>query len=69
MKDDSEKNDKECSETKLMVIKNISKKEKEENISFAEVIKKLIQGKTKNTLIQIIKEKEDLVRDAVDRKK
>ena len=33
------------------------------------MIKKQIQDKTKDMIIQIIKEKEDLVRDAVDRKK
>ena len=50
-------------------MKNIWKTEREEeNISFAEVIKKQLQEKTKDTVILIIKEKEDLVRDTVDRK-
>ena len=33
------------------------------------MLKKQIQDKTKDTVIQIMKEKEDLVRDTVDRKK
>ena len=61
MKDDS----KACSETKL---KEWKKERKGENISFAKVTKKQIQDKTKDTVIRIIKEKENLV-DTVDRKK
>ena len=34
-----------------------------------EVLKRQIQDKSKDTVIQIIKEREDLVRDTVDRKK
>ena len=71
VKDDSENIDKAFSENKLKELKSAWKKEREEeNISFAEVIKKQIQDKTKDTVIQIVKEKEeDLVRDTVDRKK
>ena len=39
-----------------------------EKISFADIIKKQVPDKTKDTVIQIIK-KENLVRDTVDRKK
>ena len=45
------------------------KKREEEKVSFAEIIKKQIQDNTKDTVIQIIVEKENLVRDTVDRKK
>ena len=70
MEHDSEKINKVCSETKLMELKNIWLNEREEeNISFAEVINKQIQDKTKDTVIQIIMEKENLVRDTVNRKK
>ena len=71
VKDDLENIDKAFSENKLKELKSVWKKEREEeNISFAEVIKKQIQDKTKDTVIQIVKEKEeDLVRDTVDRKK
>ena len=50
-------------------MKKRREKRKEENICFAEVIKKQIQDKTKDTVIPMIKEKENLVRDTVDRKK
>ena len=33
------------------------------------IVKKQVQDKTKDTIIQIIKQKENLVRDTVDRKK
>ena len=59
-----------CSNSKLDELKNVCKKEREEEkVSFAEIIKKQIQDKTKDTVIQIIKEKKNLVRDTVDRKK
>ena len=46
------------------------KKEREKgNVSFAEVLKKQIQDKANNTVIQIIKQKEGLMRDTMDRKK
>ena len=44
------------------------KKREEEKISFAEMIMKQIQDMTKDTVTQT-KEKEDLVRDTVDRRK
>ena len=70
VKDDSENIDKAFSENKLKELKSVWKKEREEeNISFAEVIKKQIQDKTKDTVIQIVKEKEeDLVRKTVARR-
>ena len=68
--DDSEKLDQVYSDSKLTELKNVWKKEREEEkVSFAEIIKKQIQDNTKDTVIQIIKEKENLVRDTVDRKK
>ena len=70
MKNNSEKIDKVCGDSKLTELKNVWKKEREEEkVSFAEVVKKQIHDKTKDTVIQVIKEKEDLMRDAVDRKK
>ena len=60
VKDDLENIDKAFSENKLKELKSVWKKEREEeNISFAEVIKKEIQDKTKDTVIQIVKEKEE----------
>ena len=53
----------------LMELKNVWKKEREkENISFAEASKRQIKDKTKDTVIQVIKEKEGLVRDMADKK-
>ena len=70
VKDDAKKIDKVCSDSQLTELKNVWKKEREEEkINFAKIVKKQIQDKTKDTLIQIIKEKENLVRDTVDRKK
>ena len=54
----------------LQELRNVWKKEQEEEkVSFSEVVKKQIQEKTKDVVIQVIKEKEDLVRDTVDKKK
>ena len=52
-------------------IKEHMEKEKEGGkcYSFAWVLKKQIQDKTKDTVFQVIKEKEDLIRDTVYRKK
>ncbi len=56
-------------ETKLEELRNAWKKEHEdEKVSFTEVVKKQIEENTKNTVIQVIKEKEVLVRDTVDKK-
>ena len=53
-----------------MELRNMWKKEREKgNVSFAEVLKKQIQDKANNTVIQIIKQKEGLMRDTMDRKK
>ena len=49
--------------------KTWEKKQENEKVIFAEVVKKQIQEKTKDTVIQVIKEKEELVRDTVDKKK
>ena len=58
------------SETKLEEMRKAWKKEQEEEkVNFAEVVKQQIQEKTKDAVIKVIKEKEDLVRDAVDKKK
>ncbi len=57
-------------ETKLEELRNAWKKEHEdEKVSFTEVVKKQIQEKTKDRVIQVIKEKEVLVRDTVEKKK
>ena len=54
----------------LQELRNVWKKEQEEEkVSFSEVVKKQIQEKTQDVVIQVIKEKEDLVRDTVDKKK
>ena len=45
------------------------RKSEEEKINFKEVVKQQIQEKSKDTVIQVIKEKQDLVRDTVDKKK
>ena len=56
------------SESKLEEIKNTWKKEhEEEKVSLAEVIKKQIQEKTQDAVLKVIKEKEDVVRDTVER--
>lgn len=58
------------SETKLEEMRKAWKKEQEdEKVNFAEVVKQQIQEKTKDAVIKVIKEKEDLVRDTVDKKK
>ena len=56
-------------ETKLEEIKDAWKKQHEEKVSFAEVIRRQVQENTKSTVIQVIKEKDELVRDAVDKKR
>ena len=57
-------------ETKLEEIKDAWKKQhEEEKVSFAEVIRRQVQENTKSTVIQVIKEKDELVRDAVDKKR
>ncbi|MPC98981.1 hypothetical protein E2C01_094373 [Portunus trituberculatus] len=48
------------SERKLDEWKEISKKEREEKVNFAEVVKQQIKEKTKDTVKQVIKEKEEL---------
>lgn len=54
----------------LEEMRNAWKKEQEEEqVKFSEVVKKQILEKTKDTVIQVIKEKEVLVRDTVDKKK
>ena len=63
-------NDGSMTGTKMQEMRNAWKREQEEDkASFAEVVKKQIQEKTKDVVIQVIKEKEDLVRDTVDKKK
>lgn len=53
-----------------MELRNAWKKEQEDDkVKFAEVVKRQIQEKTKDTVIQVIKEKEELVRNTVDKKK
>ncbi|MPC67633.1 hypothetical protein E2C01_061809 [Portunus trituberculatus] len=53
---------KEMSERKLEEWKKIWNKEREEKVNFAEVVKQQIKEKTKDTVVQVIKEKEELVR-------
>ncbi|MPC66881.1 hypothetical protein E2C01_061036 [Portunus trituberculatus] len=61
---------KEMSKRKLDEWKKIWIKEREEEkVNFAEVVKQQIEEKTKDTVIQVIKEKEELMRDTVDKKK
>ena len=58
------------SETKLEEIKDAWKKQhEEEKVNFAEMIQRQVQENTKSTVIQVIKEKDELVRDAVDKKR
>ncbi|MPC78625.1 hypothetical protein E2C01_073117 [Portunus trituberculatus] len=45
------------------------KEQEEEKVEFSEVVRKQIQENTKVTVIKVIKEKDDLMRDAVDKKK
>ena len=57
-------------ESKLEELKKAWKEQcEEEKINFAEVIKQQVREKTKDTVIQVIKEKEVLVRDTVDKKR
>ena len=56
-------------EVKFEELKNVWKQEKEEEqISFKKVMEKQIQEKTKDTMVQVIKEKEGLVCDTVEKK-
>ena len=60
----------EIEENKMVELRNEWKKEQEEEkIKFTEVVRRQIQEKTKDTVIQVIKEKEELVRDTVDKRK
>ncbi|MPC89793.1 hypothetical protein E2C01_084753 [Portunus trituberculatus] len=57
-------------DNKLKELRNKWKQEQdEERVKFSEVVRRQIQENAKVTVIQIIKEKEDLVRDAEDKKK
>ena len=57
-------------ETKIEEMQKAWKKEQEdEKVNFAEVVKQQIQEKTKDAVIKVIKEKEELVRDTIDKKK
>ena len=54
----------------MVELRDAWKKEQEEDkVKFTEVVQRQIQEKTKDTVIQVIKEKEDLVRNMVDKKK
>ena len=64
-----EEGDRKISETQLQEIKKAWKQGQEEKVNFAEVVKQQIQEKTKDAVIQVIKEKQELVRDTVDKKK
>ncbi|MPC76787.1 hypothetical protein E2C01_071219 [Portunus trituberculatus] len=56
-------------DNKLKELRNEWKQEQEEEkVKYSEVVRKQIQN-TKVAVIEVIKEKEDLVRDAVDKKK
>lgn len=57
-------------DNKLKELRNEWKQEQEEEkVKFSEVVRRQIQENTKVAIIEAIKEKEDLVRDAVDKKK
>ncbi|MPC27870.1 hypothetical protein E2C01_021058 [Portunus trituberculatus] len=57
-------------QSKLEELRNAWKQEQEEEkVKFSEAVRKQIQDKTKDTVIQVVKEKEDLVRDTVDKRK
>ncbi|MPC57720.1 hypothetical protein E2C01_051707 [Portunus trituberculatus] len=57
-------------ENKLKELRNEWKQEQEEEkVKFSEIVKRQIQENTKVAVIEIIKEKEDLVGDTVDKKK
>ncbi|MPD04537.1 hypothetical protein E2C01_100231 [Portunus trituberculatus] len=69
VQDEAGKVENGISEIKLEELRNVWKREQEEEkVKFSEVVKKT-QEKTKDTLIQVIKEKEELVRDTVDKRK
>lgn len=66
----SEKTKDVVDDGKLEELKNVWKKEREnQKESFKEIVEQQIQDKTKDAVIQVIKEREDLVRDTVDKKK
>ena len=70
MEGDSVGRDAAVSEAKLEKLRNALIKENEaEKASFRKVVKQQIQEKTKDTVIQVIKEKDNLVRYTVDKKK
>ncbi|MPC64113.1 hypothetical protein E2C01_058224 [Portunus trituberculatus] len=57
-------------DTKLKELRNEWKQEQEEEkVKFSEVIKRQIQENTRVIVIEVIKEKENLVQNAVDKKK
>ena len=57
-------------EDQLQKLRNDWKKEHEkQKVSFKEIMDQQVKDKTKETVIQVIKEKDNLVRDAVDKKK
>lgn len=68
--DSANKVEEAISDSKLEDIKSAWKKEVEKDkISFREVVQKQIEEKTKNTVIQVIQEKKDMVKDAIEKKK
>ncbi|MPC21840.1 hypothetical protein E2C01_014841 [Portunus trituberculatus] len=56
-------------DNKLKELRYEWKQEQEEEVKFSEVVRRQIQENTKVTAIEVSKEKEDLVQDAVDKKK
>ncbi|MPC33631.1 hypothetical protein E2C01_026986 [Portunus trituberculatus] len=57
------------SKTELEEWKKVWVKEQEEKVNIAEVVKQQIREKTKDTVIQAAKEKQELVRNMVSKKK
>ncbi|MPC90830.1 hypothetical protein E2C01_085833 [Portunus trituberculatus] len=57
-------------DNKFKELRNEWKQElEEEKVKFSEVVRREIQENTKVAVIEVIKEKEDLVQDAVDKKR
>ncbi|MPC95095.1 hypothetical protein E2C01_090291 [Portunus trituberculatus] len=57
-------------DNKLKELRNEWKQEQEEeNVKFSEVVRRQIQENMKVAVIEVIKEKENMVQDAVDKKK
>ena len=55
---------------KIQELKNDWKKEQEnQQVSFREIVNQQVKEKTRETVVQVIKEKHNLVREAVDKKK